>query len=335
MSLYKKQGSPYWQYDFTRNGRRYAGSTRRTTRREAEAVERKLKRDAERGLLAPASRETMGELLNAYWDRHARHQRAADTLSYYIQALSEKLDLGMTVDQFGNAEVADYIALRRTEVSAATVNREIATLRAAHTKAGELWEWPVRVIAWKQHRLKEAGSRERWIDQDTARKLIAALTGDNAAAAQWSFLTGCRKAETFGLEWQWVNLHNRTARVYGKGGKWRIVHLNAEAVALLANRPGEREGKVFRARNLRRDWQQACEATGLVDFRWHDMRHTWATWAQQAGVPVEARQRALGHASIATTQGYSHGAAGMLKAAFDAVSLNKIPNSDELADARG
>jgi integrase len=56
----------------------------------------------------------------------------------------------------------------------------------------------------------------------------------------------------------------------------------------------------------RRQWGDACEAAGVGDARLHDLRHTFASWLVQDGVPLQEVQRLLGHASIVTTQRYSH-----------------------------
>jgi integrase len=69
----------------------------------------------------------------------------------------------------------------------------------------------------------------------------------------------------------------------------------------------ERRGRyVFDQRGQRRAFDLAKKKVGLEDFRWHDLRHTHATWLRQSGAPLEVVQRSLGHADLAMTQRYAH-----------------------------
>jgi integrase len=58
-------------------------------------------------------------------------------------------------------------------------------------------------------------------------------------------------------------------------------------------------------RQLRDEWKAAREATG-IDCRWHDLRHTCASWLAQAGVTLHTIAQFLGHSSVAVTQRYAH-----------------------------
>lgn len=78
------------------------------------------------------------------------------------------------------------------------------------------------------------------------------------------------------------------------------------ALVLTAQR-GKRAGLPLDAKNmLRRHWKPACERAGVDVGRTHDLRHTFASWLRQAGIDLEVVQELLGHASIVTTQRYSH-----------------------------
>lgn len=270
-------------------------------------------------------------MLDRYWLDHARHKPSAITLSYYIEALQGRLDTTADLDAFGNNDVARYVAARRLEVAPATVNRETATLRAAWNMAGDVWEWPVRRIAWRRHRLDEPQGRTRHVTPAKARALIKALPEPTARAVSFAILTGLRRSELAGLAWEQIDMHRRTARVLGKGRKWATIELGPEAWTLLATmppadpaRPAEpRAGAVFDLTNLRKRWTAACTAAKLTDFRFHDLRHTFATWMRQRGAPLELVQEALRHADIGTTRRYAHVTRPELKAAVKRISLTK------------
>ena len=81
-----------------------------------------------------------------------------------------------------------------------------------------------------------------------------------------------------------------------KARKAISVPLNAEAVVLIRRQTGKHATGVFsyRGRPIRRvstkAWYAALERAGIADFRWHDLRHTWASWDVQNGTPLHALQ---------------------------------------------
>ena len=245
MSLYRRKNSPYWYYDFRRAGVRYTGTTGTADKRAATRIERDLVASVEAAGGAPASdAPTVGALFLKYFLSHASHLPSVKTIEAHFIALQTRLDLDMLASELSNAHVSAYVADRRSDVSPATVNRELATLRAAHRMAAEAWEWSVRPIAWRRHMLKEPQGRTRWITTEEATRLIRALPPHLADAVEWSLLTGCRRGETFDLDWARVDLNNRVVRVFGKGAKWRNVYLSKQAFLLLANLPGDQTGLV-------------------------------------------------------------------------------------------
>lgn len=90
MSLYQREGSPYWQYSFTLDGVRFRGSTGKTEKREAKLIE------AEELQQARARRKRgdpwrIRECLGAYWSEHAKHTRSSGGIFAKLEALSRIL----------------------------------------------------------------------------------------------------------------------------------------------------------------------------------------------------------------------------------------------------
>jgi len=97
-------------------------------------------------------------------------------------------------------------------------------------------------------------------------------------------------------------------------------------IELLTSIPGQ--GRyVFDRTNWRREWDRAIKRAGLGHLRWHDLRHTHATWLRQARVPLEVVQRSLGHADLQTTMRYAHVADFELQEA-----LQKLPSLSTITD---
>jgi integrase len=130
-----------------------------------------------------------------------------------------------------------------------------------------------------------------------------------------------RKSEILGLTWERVELDkdlgfNARITLYEtKNGEPRGVPLNKAAIAALTaleHDPSKREGSVFKRRNgedwgqIRTAFEKAVERAGLVNFRFHDLRHTAASHLAMRGRPLKEIQEVLGHKSFSMTLRYAH-----------------------------
>lgn len=142
-------------------------------------------------------------------------------------------------------------------------------------------------------------------------------------------LTGARKSEVLGLQWAWVDLDARTARLpESKTGK-KTIYLNAPACALLSSIPvlegvahvfpGSREGHPFNSIEV--TWRAVREHAGLDDVRLHDLRHTHASFGVAGGLSLSIIGGLLGHTVPATTARYAHLSANPLQAASEMIGL--------------
>ena len=147
------------------------------------------------------------------------------------------------------------------------------------------------------------------------------------AIAELLYASGLRVGELVSLNWQQVDLANRTLRVMGKGGKERMVPFGRKACEALAAwlRPwgelrsrakdtsGEEpvflnhRGGRLSDRSIRRILDAMGLASGLAgDVHPHALRHTFATHILEEGADLRTIQELLGHSSLATTQRYTH-----------------------------
>jgi integrase len=133
-----------------------------------------------------------------------------------------------------------------------------------------------------------------------------------------SLQTGMRRGELFQLTWLSVGLVADLITVHGataKSGTTRHIPLNSEALAVLRDwreQTGLSAGLVFTGRsgeafnNVRRSWEGALVAAGIKRFRWHDLRHTFASKLVMAGVDLNTVRELLGHSDYKMTQRYAH-----------------------------
>lgn len=137
--------------------------------------------------------------------------------------------------------------------------------------------------------------RNRWLTREEAAKLVAACPPHLAAIVRFALATGCRASEIVGLEWGRVDIARNTAWLdQTKNGTPRGVPLNRDAVAVLEEQVGRHprycftyRGQPIRYELTNSAWETACKKAELTDLRFHDLRHTWASWHRQAGTSCD------------------------------------------------
>jgi len=170
--------------------------------------------------------------------------------------------------------------------------------------------------------------RERFLSREETRRLGEALTRHDghvlAAAVKLLLLTGCRKSEIMTLQWR----DFRDGHLFLRDGKTgpRTVWLSTAARSILEGLPRTgawvfpgRDGKGS-VQGLKYFWVKLRNEAGLQDVRLHDLRHSYASLALQAGETVLVIGRLLGHSDPDTTLKYIHLADRTVRDAVDAVA---------------
>ncbi|WJM98799.1 site-specific integrase [Pseudomonas defluvii] len=132
-----------------------------------------------------------------------------------------------------------------------------------------------------------------------------------------SLNTGMRRGEVFNLEWQHVNFTTKVITVAGdtaKSSQTRHIPMNSEVVSTLTGwrEQTEGDGYVFasaaggRMEDVKSAWLALLAEACIADFRWHDMRHDFASRLVMAGVPLNTVRDLLGHSDIKMTLRYAH-----------------------------
>ena len=292
--LHRRRNSRFWWIDAVLpNGRRLRQSTGTEVRAEAQAFLAKLKADAYRD-------SHLGIKPKRSWQEAVvRYLEVKATLRSVVayRTICRKLDpylRRLTLDQI-NGDVIWRICqgeLKRGR-KPATVNRTLAVLRALLRMAHYEWEWLDRIPKVKL--LAGEVERDRWLTREDAARLLAACPPHLVAVARFALATGCRAREITGLEWNRVDLARHTAWLDDtKNGTPRGVPLNRDAVEVLEGERGKHpqycftyRGKPIRWELTNTGWKNAVAKTGLGDLRFHDLRHTWASWHRQAGTSTD------------------------------------------------
>jgi integrase len=301
-----------WWVHYYADGRRHR--ERAGTRPQAIALYQQRKAVAGSG--APL---TVSAVLTAYL--HARRSRSSYTeMARYAAQWEDRLGTRL-VTALRLFDVTRIYHERRREAPVAA-NREASFLRAALRWAKTQQLLTTTPFDQGLRLERESDGRVRYASQDEEERLCANLDPLDWSLVQFALSTGLRRGEQFGLLWKHVNRTQRVIRLpRSKSGSARALPVNTTALEVLDRWTGRHPERVFpvNAKNfVRRVFVPALDDAGIADFRWHDLRHTFASRLVMRGVPLTAVQQLLGHRTLAMTLRYAHLAPGFL---HDAVAV--------------
>jgi integrase len=292
--IYRRGDSRHWWIATTLpNGQRVRQSAGTEDRREAEALLAKLKVEAFRESNFGIKPQRSWQEAVVRYLLGKQHLRSIADVRRICRRLDPYLGKLQLCEITGDAiwHITQEELKRGNQP--ATVNRYLATIRNLLRIARDEWQW-IEVIP-KIRLLSGEAERDRWLTQDEADRLIAAAAPHLQALIGFALATGCRAREIAGLEWERVDLKRRTAWLnQTKNGTPRGVPLNRDAVEVLEAERGKHPVFCFTYRGepiawelTNSAWQQAIKRAGISDFRFHDLRHTWASWHRQAGTSCD------------------------------------------------
>jgi integrase len=292
--IFKRRDSRFWWFDVVLpDGRRIRQSSGTESRTEAEEFLVRLKSDSYRdSRLGIKQKRTWKEAVVRYVSVKT-NIRSAKNYCGLLRRLDPYLGK-LTLDQI-NADVLFEICekKRREGRKPATINRYLAQIRSLLRMAYYDWQWLDRIP--RVRLLQGEIMRDRWLTKEEAERLIACCPSHLVPIVRYALATGCRAREITGLEWGRVNLDNATAWLdQTKNGTPRAVPLNSDAIAVLKGVRGQHpeycftyRGQPIRWELTNSGWKTAVAKAGLVDLRFHDLRHTWASWHRQAGTTTD------------------------------------------------
>lgn len=246
-------------------------------------------------------------------------------LTHFIRALSDT-----PLNKIRRLDIQNYILNRQgLGIKPGTINYELSVLAASINYVSHLYEIEIPNPAQKQ-RLSFNNQRLRYLEPVEASSLLDAARPDLLLHhfITLALNTGCRKNELFQLEWVNVDLVRNFIVIQpetAKTKKRRILPLNQHAQKVLRElherKPTPETRWVFykadgsKTKPLDYRFRKAVKAAGIVDFRIHDLRHTFASWLVSEGVDLIKVRDLLGHASITMTERYAHLIPNRLEAA--------------------
>lgn len=258
----KRKGSPYYHLDFQVRGIRFCSTTRCTSFREAQAIER-AEREKARALTkrAPddAARLRIDEAAVRYFEEVGKHHVCADETFTNLDRLVTCPHLkGKRLCDITDDDVTKLVAWRRGHrrwgradlafVSPATVNRSTTeVLEKVFNRAKEYWNARFdHEPKWKKHMLEESDERKRELRQGEGEALLdEAIRDDYEDFFDFVHATGQRAYKECLIRWPNVHWPEREIEVKGKQDRIIIYPITYEVAAILRRQIGKHKGWVF------------------------------------------------------------------------------------------
>jgi integrase len=200
---------------------------------------------------------------------------------------------------------------------AGTVNRHLSIMKHMFTKAIDwnMVEDETLKRVRKAKLLEENNRRLRYLSKEECQALINNCDNHLKPIVTMALNTGMRKGEILSLKWDNVDLrHGFILLDITKNGERREIPINTtlrETLVSILRRVdipyvffSDKSGK--RYGNLQRSFNTACRRTGIKDFRFHDLRHTFASQLVMAGIDITTIKELLGHKTLTMTLRYAH-----------------------------
>lgn len=312
--------------------------TRTAAERWAHKLEASILED-NAGLVSEGQKHTLKDALDRY-RREILPEHSASTRPTYEQRLNYWQDeLGhLRLSENAAAKIAGCRDALLTTKTSATVHGYLAVLAAVLTACVKRWHWLKDSPMLQVDKPTVSNGKTRFLSQDELQRLLTACressSPDLYLAVLLALTTGARRGELLGLRWRDVDLAKGTlylrvdhetltkgsvrgvriatqvkplleARLEGVTAKLKeskAQELDMPAAALVFPSRVSREQPI----DLRKPFETALQRAGIENFRWHDLRHSAASFMAANGASLLEIGAVLGHKSAQTTKRYSH-----------------------------
>jgi len=336
MGLYKR--GMVWWFRLLVNGKQVRKSTKTNDKKLAQRIYAKVK-----GQVAedkwfdrlPGEEKTFKEMMERYKAEYLplkSHPKKYESLINNLVAFFGSY----RIKQITPSLISQYKTQRR-HVKVA-LNRELSVLKSAFNLALREWQWakenPVSIVKLE----KEPPGRVRYLSDGEFDRLLNQCPDYLKPIVIVARHAGLRKENILSLTWSQVDLFRRLITIdHTKNNERLSIPLNETLMILFKQLSRVRHINspyVFskpdgsRYRFIHNEFRKAVKRAGIKDFRFHDLRHCFASALVQKGVDLYQVQRLLGHKSNAMSQRYAHLSTEHLREA-----ISKLDSSTNLAQS--
>lgn len=344
MGVYKRADSPYWWVSFQApNGKRLRRSAESADKEEAKRLLRKLEQEVweQKHLKKKAPRYWLEAVARYIKTTMISETNVADFKSR-LKWLKPHLE-HKALHEIDRRYIEYIVEQKEKEGSApATINKYLSVISAILNKAYKEWDWIDAVPPIKKR--KEPSSRVRWESPTVIAQLGAKLQEDGLQHQYYAMIfalaTGLRKRNVVRHEKAWVNRELGITTIpghYFKNKKPHTVPLNTIALWVVDQVWNDHDAYLFTYEKSSKTkervplkelntkaWRRVLKELEIKDFRWHDLRHTWASWMAQNGESLLEIMQGGGWSDTRMVKRYAHLAPEHLKKSFDKLSSKQL-----------
>jgi integrase len=313
MSLYRRPDSKYWWAAITcPDGGTVRLSTKTADRKAAEAWCAQTQHEAWQQQRLGVKPKYLWDEAVVKWCEETMHKVSHQDDLAKFRWLNPYLG-GVVLNDISREQIAQIAEIKAQEASCSTANRYLALIRAVCRRAVHEWEWIDKVP--KVRLYPEPKRRIRFLTIEEVDALLKRLPDHQRSLTMFALATGLRQANVLRLQWNQVNLTQRLAWIHADQAKAReaiAVPLNELAMSVLNRQRGRHDQCVFTYKGRpvsqanTRVWRKALADLGIENFRWHDLRHTWASWLAMNGATLSELQELGGWKSASMVRRYAH-----------------------------
>lgn len=273
------------------------------------------------------------EFAHEYLELHSRFKKSYYTDEKIIELLKKYFGglylhdiTSLAVEKFKSERIRQ-VKRNGKYVSPATVNRSLAVLKSMFNQAiawGKAKNNPCRLVKM----FKENNQRLRFLEKEEINTLLDNCGGHLKPIVVVALNTGMRKSEILGLKWHDIDFKRNIIHLYDtKNGEKRDVPMNdivKRALVAIVKNPDS--PYIFYNHNnkqygdIKKTFLTAITKSGIINFHFHDLRHTFASQLVMSGVDLNTVRELLGHKSLDMTLRYSHLSPDHKKRAVDVLS---------------
>ena len=289
-----------------------------TSRQDAERWARSVETEMDRGSYvsrSEAESTTLKDVLERYIAEVCPSKRGGVDEAIRLRATCRTKLAQLSMAALSPKAIAEYRDERLKQVMPGTVIRELSYLSSIINHARREWGINITNPVASVRKPPTPQGRNRLLSADEESLLLAALAPIGRRnpwlkpAIILSLETAMRRGELLQLRWENIDLLKQTAYLpMTKNGTARTVPLSRKAVTLLKELPRSTDGCVFpmQAAALHKAFQRACHRAELIDFHWHDLRHTAITRLAEKLPNLIELAAVSGHRSLTMLKRYYH-----------------------------
>ncbi len=323
MGLYKR-GSVWWMR-FTYQGKQIFRSTETEDKKQAQRIFDKVKFEIAEGKWFKKKPEhSFKEMMGRYLKEHVSQKKSARAYEGYVSNLLAFFGEEVLISEVTPSIINKFKVTRREEgVKSGTINRDLSILKNCFNIAMKQWEWvntnPVTRIAME----KEPPGRIRFLTDEEFERLCDACPEWLKPIVLTARHTGMRKENILSLQWNQVDLFRRVITLEQTKNNERLCipindtlmelfkklakvrHIKSQYVFFHPNAQKKNAKGIFNGKRyyeLKTSFRKALKKAGIENFRFHDLRHCFASDLVQRGVDLHVVQTLLGHKSERMTE---------------------------------